>query len=99
MASSVESRVGELREQLELANYQYHVLDDPQLSDAEYDRLYDELLRLEAEHPELRDSNSITTRVGAAERQVQEGRASAPDGVARKGDERGDADEVGRRRA
>jgi DNA ligase (NAD+) len=65
VASSVESRVGELREQLELANYQYHVLDDPQLSDAEYDRLYDELLGLEAEHPELRDSNSITTRVGA----------------------------------
>ena len=65
MASSAEQRVGELREQLEQANYQYHVLDDPQLPDAKYDRLFDELLRLEAEHPDLRDPNSITTRVGA----------------------------------
>jgi DNA ligase (NAD+) len=66
VAPSAESRVAELREQLEQANYQYHVLDDPKLSDAEYDRLYDELVRLEAEHPELRDPNSLTTRVGAA---------------------------------
>jgi DNA ligase (NAD+) len=65
VASSLESRVTKLREQLEQANYEYHVLDDPKLSDAEYDRLYDELLRIEAEHPELRDPNSITTRVGA----------------------------------
>ena len=65
MTSSAEQRATELREQLEHANYQYHVLDDPQLSDAEYDRLFDELLRLEAEHPDLRDPNSITTRVGA----------------------------------
>jgi DNA ligase (NAD+) len=65
VASSAKARVAELREQLEQANYQYHVLDDPQLSDAEYDRLYDELVRLEAEHPELRDPNSVTTRVGA----------------------------------
>jgi DNA ligase (NAD+) len=63
--SSAEQRAGELREQLERANYQYHVLDDPQLPDAEYDRLFDELLRLEAEHPDVRDPNSITTRVGA----------------------------------
>jgi DNA ligase (NAD+) len=65
VSSSVEQRVGELREQLEQANYEYHVLDDPKLSDAEYDRLYDELVRIEAEHPELRDPNSLTTRVGA----------------------------------
>jgi DNA ligase (NAD+) len=65
VASSLESRVAELREQLEQANYEYHVLDEPKLSDAEYDRLYDELLRIEAEHPELRDPNSITMRVGA----------------------------------
>ena len=65
MASSAEQRAGELRAQLERANYQYHVLDEPELADAEYDRLFDELLRLEAEHPDLRDPNSITTRVGA----------------------------------
>ena len=65
MPSSAETRVAELREQLDQANYQYHVLDDPQLSDADYDRLYDELVRLEAEHPELQDPSSITARVGA----------------------------------
>jgi DNA ligase (NAD+) len=65
VASSAETRVAELREQLDQANYQYHVLDDPQLSDADYDRLYDELVQLEAEHPELRDPSSITARVGA----------------------------------
>jgi DNA ligase (NAD+) len=63
--SSLEKRAGKLRELLEQANYEYHVLDDPKLSDAEYDRLYDELVRIEDEHPELRDANSITTRVGA----------------------------------
>ena len=65
MASSLESRVAELRKVLEQANYEYHVLDDPKLSDAEYDRLYDELLGIEAENPELRDPNSLTARVGA----------------------------------
>ena len=65
MASSLESRVAELRKVLEQANYEYHVLDDPKLSDAEYDRLYDELLRIEVENPDLRDPNSLTTRVGA----------------------------------
>ena len=65
MPSSAEQRVSSLREQLEEANYQYHVLDDPKLSDADYDKLFDELLRLEAERPDLRDPNSITTRVGA----------------------------------
>ena len=65
MPSSAETRVAELRDQLDQANYQYHVLDEPQLSDADYDRLYDELVRLEAEHPELQDPSSITARVGA----------------------------------
>jgi len=65
VASSLESRVAELRKVLEQANYEYHVLDDPKLSDADYDRLYDELVRIEEEHPDLRDPNSLTTRVGA----------------------------------
>jgi DNA ligase (NAD+) len=63
--SSVKARVDELREQIERASYAYYVLDEPELSDAEFDRLFDELLRLEAEHPELRDDNSPTVRVGA----------------------------------
>jgi DNA ligase (NAD+) len=58
-------RVAELREQIDYHLYRYHVLDDPEVSDAAYDRLYDDLVRLEEEHPELRDPNSPTTRVGA----------------------------------
>ena len=63
--SSAMKRASELREQLEHHLYRYHVLDDPEISDGEYDRLFDELLALEAEHPELRDENSPTVRVGA----------------------------------
>jgi DNA ligase (NAD+) len=58
-------RVEELRKQLDHHLYRYHVLDDPEISDAEYDRLYDELKVLEAEHPELDDPSSPTHRVGA----------------------------------
>jgi DNA ligase (NAD+) len=58
-------RVEELRKQLDHHLYRYHVLDDPEISDAEYDRLYDELKELEAEHPELDDPSSPTHRVGA----------------------------------
>ncbi len=65
-ATSAAERVGELRALVAHHNHRYHVLDDPEISDAEYDRLYDELVRLEAEHPELRDPDSPTQRVGAA---------------------------------
>jgi DNA ligase (NAD+) len=58
-------RVEKLRTQLEHHLYRYHVLDDPAITDAEYDRLYDELKGLEAEHPELDDPSSPTHRVGA----------------------------------
>ncbi len=58
-------RVAALREQLEEANYRYHVLDDPELPDAEYDRLMRELERLEREHPELATPDSPTRTVGA----------------------------------
>jgi DNA ligase (NAD+) len=61
----LERRARELREAVEHHNYRYHVLDDPEISDAEFDRLFDELVRLEAEHPALRDPASPTTRVGA----------------------------------
>jgi len=67
MASSrtVDSRAAELRELLDHHLYRYHVLDDPEVSDAEYDRLYDELVALEEEHPKLRTPDSPTQRVGA----------------------------------
>ncbi len=59
-------RILRLRELLEHHNRRYYVLDDPEISDAEYDALFRELQALEAEHPELRDSASPTLRVGAA---------------------------------
>ena len=64
--ASFERRAAELRERLEHAAYHYYVLDDPAISDAEYDRLYDELKALEEAHPELVTADSPTQRVGAA---------------------------------
>jgi DNA ligase (NAD+) len=64
-AATVEERVAELRRLVERHNYRYHVLDEPEVSDAEYDRLFDELKELEEEHPELADDDSPTRRVGA----------------------------------
>ena len=60
------ARVAELRRLVEHHNYRYHVLDDPEISDADYDRLFDELKRIEDEHPDLRTPDSPTARVGAA---------------------------------
>jgi DNA ligase (NAD+) len=58
-------RAAELRRLIEHHNYRYHVLDDPELSDAAYDALYDELTALEGDHPELVTPDSPTQRVGA----------------------------------
>jgi DNA ligase (NAD+) len=63
--SDAVSRVSELRERVSRWSYEYHVLDDPSVSDAEYDRDYDELAALEREHPELVTQDSPTQRVGA----------------------------------
>jgi len=60
------SRVAVLRHQIEEANYHYHVQDNPVLTDAEYDQLMIELLRIEREHPELQTPDSPTQRVGGA---------------------------------
>src|ERR687895_1844251 len=54
-----------LREQIERANYAYYVNDAPEISDAEYDRLFRELQALEAEHPQVQSPDSPTQRVGA----------------------------------
>jgi DNA ligase (NAD+) len=62
----VAARAAELARLLEHANYAYYVLDQPELSDAEYDRLFAELREIEAQHPELRGADSPTHRVGAA---------------------------------
>ena len=63
--TDLASRAEELRKQLEYHLYRYHVLDDPEVSDAEYDRLYDELKAIEEENPELITPDSPTQRVGA----------------------------------
>lgn len=66
--ASVEKRIAELRQALEEHNYRYYVLDEPKVSDAEYDRLFEALQKLEAEHPELLTPDSPTQRVGGAPR-------------------------------
>ncbi|WP_447939772.1 NAD-dependent DNA ligase LigA [Pseudoxanthomonas mexicana] len=60
------ARIADLRRQLEDANYRYHVLDEPSIPDAEYDRLLRALDELEAAHPELVTADSPTQRVGNA---------------------------------
>ncbi len=62
---SAAERAQELRRQLDYHNHRYYVLDDPEVSDADYDALLNELRDLEAEHPELRTPDSPTQRVGA----------------------------------
>jgi DNA ligase (NAD+) len=54
-----------LRAQLDYHNYRYYVLDDPEISDAEYDALFRELAGIEEQHPELATPDSPTRRVGA----------------------------------
>jgi len=57
--------VDELRSQLDYHNHRYYALDDPEISDSEYDALLNELRDLEAEHPDLLTPDSPTQRVGA----------------------------------
>src|SRR5881296_39663 len=61
----VRQEVERLRREIEHHNYRYYVLDDPLVSDAEYDTLFRRLEQLEAEHPELASPDSPTERVGA----------------------------------
>jgi DNA ligase (NAD+) len=61
----VQEKIIKLRSQLLYHNYRYYVLDDPEIDDAQYDRLLRELEQLEAEHPELVTPDSPTQRVGA----------------------------------
>jgi DNA ligase (NAD+) len=62
----VAARIVELRKRLDHHNYRYHVLDDPEIPDVEYDRMFRELQELEAAHPELHSEDSPTQRVGGA---------------------------------
>jgi len=64
MNATPQKRIKELRDQLNLHAHQYYVLDNPLISDSEYDRLFQELLDLEAEYPELVTFDSPSQRVG-----------------------------------
>ena len=66
MPSQPHSEILKLREQLNHHSYRYYVLDDPEITDAEYDRLFRKLQALEEQHPELITPDSPTQRVGAA---------------------------------
>ncbi|MGE5232301.1 MAG: NAD-dependent DNA ligase LigA, partial [Deltaproteobacteria bacterium] len=65
-AADLARQAEELRRRIERANYAYYVLDAPEISDAEFDRLFRELQALEDAHPDLRTPDSPTQRVGAA---------------------------------
>src|SRR5512142_3315578 len=62
----VAERLAQLREAIQYYAYRYYILDDPAVSDAEYDSLWRELVALEAEHPELVTPDSPTQRVPGA---------------------------------
>ncbi len=61
----IEREIVDLRHAVEKHNYQYHVMDDPLISDADYDRLFRRLAQLEALHPEFAADDSPTRKVGA----------------------------------
>jgi DNA ligase (NAD+) len=63
--TEIIKRVEELRRELDRHNHLYYVLDQPEISDADYDRLFAELKQLEEEHPQLQSPDSPTQRVGA----------------------------------
>ncbi|MEJ2170451.1 MAG: NAD-dependent DNA ligase LigA, partial [Desulfobacterales bacterium] len=60
-----KKEIAELVDKISHHNYRYYVLDSPEISDAEYDRLFDRLSELEKKHPELKRPDSPTQRVGA----------------------------------
>src|SRR6267378_3038342 len=66
---AIQKKIAALREQIRHNEYRYYVLDAPEISDAEFDKLMNELKRLEAEHPELITPDSPTQRVGGKPRE------------------------------
>src|SRR6266704_6455703 len=76
--SKLLERVAKLREEIRLHEHRYYVLDRPSISDAKFDRLVNELKRLEAEHPEIVTPDSPTQRVGGAARKGFETRRHNP---------------------
>ena len=65
VTKKIQNQAADLRDQLQYHNHRYYVLDDPEVPDAEYDRLFRELQKLESTHPSLITPDSPTQRVGA----------------------------------
>jgi DNA ligase (NAD+) len=65
-SNAIAARAADLRRRIDDANHRYHVLDEPDIADIEYDKLMRELQEIEAAHPELATPDSPTQRVGAA---------------------------------
>ena len=68
-SAAIKKEVEQLQEKLQYHEYRYYVLDDPEISDAAYDRLMNRLKELEEAHPELLTPDSLTVRVGGAPRE------------------------------
>src|SRR5512142_1241546 len=68
-AKTVQQKIAALRDKIRYHEHRYYVLDDPELSDAEFDRLVNKLKKLEAEHPDLVTPDSPTQRVGGKPRE------------------------------
>src|SRR6266478_3998100 len=66
---AIQKKIEALREKIRHHEYRYYVLDDPEISDADFDKLMNELKQLEAEHPELVTPDSPTQRVGGKPRE------------------------------
>ena len=62
--------IQEIREKVRYHNHRYYALDDPEIADAEYDRLFNRLIELEKKYPELVTPDSPTQRVGTEPREV-----------------------------
>jgi DNA ligase (NAD+) len=69
MPAALDKRIDTLREEIRHHEYRYYVLDDPEITDAEFDKLMNQLKQLEAEHPELITPDSPTQRVGGKPRE------------------------------
>src|SRR6266576_2081659 len=68
-SKGLSKKIEDLREQIRHHEYRYYVLDDPQISDSEFDQLMNQLTKLEAEHPDLVTADSPTQRVGGKPRE------------------------------
>ncbi len=68
-AKAVQDKIDSLREKIRYHEHRYYVLDSPEVSDAEFDRLMNELKKLEADHPDLITPDSPTQRVGGKPRE------------------------------